>query len=66
MFLDPPFDSDLLQPALETLSAGPLLAAQSRVYVEYPPGYALPAATSGWRLHREGRSPHTAYALFLT
>lgn len=65
VFLDPPFDSNLLDAALTQLQQPGVLAPGARIYVEFPP-QREPAAPSGWHLHRQGRSPHTRYALFRT
>ena len=51
VFVDPPFDAGLLQPAL--VAAWPLLRAGGWVYLEAPQAFA-PAP--GWILHRHARA----------
>ena len=51
VFIDPPFDAELVAPALAL--AQRLVVAQGFVYVEA--GHAV-AAPAGMRLHREGRA----------
>ncbi|MDH5538110.1 MAG: 16S rRNA (guanine(966)-N(2))-methyltransferase RsmD [Rhizobacter sp.] len=58
IFLDPPFDSTLLAPALA--AALPLVVPRGFVYVEggQPLGLcalALPALDEGWAVHRQGK-----------
>ena len=60
-FVDPPFGSGLLQPALDGVV--PLMAPGGWIYVEAPPDTVarLPAP---WHPHREGRTRDTRYALY--
>jgi 16S rRNA (guanine966-N2)-methyltransferase len=62
VFLDPPFDSDLLAPALAVIDARGLLAAGGRVYVEAPAGQAI-ALPAGWELLRERRAGQVRFGL---
>lgn len=62
VFLDPPFDGELLAPALERLAAG-WLAPGALVYVETPAGDA-PPVPEGWQLQRERRAGHVALRLY--
>lgn len=62
VFLDPPFDSNLLDPALAELVAGPLLSASALVYVETP-GRQPPPCPAGWRNHKNGKAGDTQFAL---
>ncbi len=64
VFLDPPFDADLLDSTLARLQTGAFLAGDARVYAEYPAGRPAPAPPPGWQAHRTGRSPHTGYVLY--
>lgn len=66
VFLDPPFDSDLIAAATGKLQSGGWLAEGARIYVEYPAGAETPAVPAGWRAHREGRSARTRYVLYLS
>ena len=63
VFLDPPFDAGLWEPAAALL--GPWLAPGARVYVESPAGRA-PALPPGWHRHRAGATRDVEYALFRT
>lgn len=60
VFLDPPFDAGLLQPALERLP--PLLKPDARVYLETREGqpFSLPSA---YTLLREKKAGQVSYAL---
>lgn len=62
VFLDPPFDSDLLARALSALTSPGLLAADARVYVEYPAA-SPPLFPAGWELLRQRRAGDVGYAL---
>lgn len=59
-FVDPPFASGLLQPALAALL--PRMAPDGWIYTEGPPE-ATPRLPPQYRLHREGRTRDTRYAL---
>lgn len=61
VFLDPPFDAGLWEPAAAAVL--PWLAPGALVYVERPPGPG-PALPAGWQLHREGQTRDVHYALF--
>lgn len=61
VFLDPPFDAGLWQPALEALP--PLLAAGNRVYLEYPSAGTPPALPEGWQLLRRKTAGEVGYCL---
>jgi 16S rRNA (guanine(966)-N(2))-methyltransferase RsmD len=55
VFLDPPFDADLFEPALKR--ALPVLAAEGAVYLEAPQPWGDDRlALLGYRLHRQGRA----------
>jgi 16S rRNA (guanine966-N2)-methyltransferase len=61
VFVDPPFDVALWEPALARLPAW--LSADAWLYLESPAD--KPVATGGdWALHREGRTQQVRYALF--
>ena len=53
VFVDPPFDADLVQPALELLSVPGVLADAALVYVETARSAETPMVISGWEMHRE-------------
>ncbi len=61
VFMDPPFDGTLWEPAAQRL--GPWLAPGAWIYVESP--HNLQASwPSGWRLHREGQTREVRFTLF--
>jgi len=61
VFLDPPFDGTLWEPAAHRLA--PWLAPGAWIYVESP--HKLQASwPAGWRLHREGRTREVRSTLF--
>lgn len=66
VFLDPPFDSDLLQRSIQMLAEQPLLNPGARVYLEFTATGHPPATPQNWQLHRQGQSAHTGYALYCT
>ena len=63
VFLDPPFNRNLLQPACELLEGKGWLAAHAWVYTESeaPSSLGLPG---NWRLHREKKAGKVFYALW--
>ncbi len=63
IFLDPPFDSQLLPTVLEQLARRQLRAPNGFCYVELPRGEALPPLPVGWSLHRSGTAGEVGYHL---
>ena len=67
VFLDPPFDSNLLQASLATLARGAHLAVDARVYVETSArGAALhtpPIDAAAWQSVRSGKAGEVGYHL---
>jgi 16S rRNA (guanine966-N2)-methyltransferase len=63
VFLDPPFDDDLLGRSYALLCAKDWLAPQARVYLEAPAGRALPVLPAGWTLIRDKRAGQVRFAL---
>ena len=64
VFLDPPFNQDLLQPACILLEEHGWLAANAWIYTESedpPSSLGLPG---NWRLHREQQAGQVHYALW--
>jgi 16S rRNA (guanine966-N2)-methyltransferase len=64
VFLDPPFNKNLLQPTCELLENRGWLAKHAWVYTESeaaPSSLGLPA---NWRLHREKQAGKVNYALW--
>lgn len=62
VFLDPPFQSGLLQPALTQLVRGGWLAPEAWVYLECAPG-GMPALPAGWGMLRNARAGQVEYGL---
>jgi 16S rRNA (guanine966-N2)-methyltransferase len=63
VFLDPPFDAEVLPALLERLVTGGWLAAGARVYVECPAALGQPAWPAGLVAHRSGRAGAVGYHL---
>ena len=66
VFIDPPYDLDLLGPALETLASRGLLAPDARIYVEHRVRDGLAPLPEGWRSVRDGRAGEVGYHLLAT
>ncbi|MFP4181794.1 MAG: 16S rRNA (guanine(966)-N(2))-methyltransferase RsmD [Thiohalospira sp.] len=64
-FLDPPFDSGLLEPAMAALEAGGWLTAGAAIHAESPAGGAEPAWPEGWQPHRGHVHGEVRYDLLL-
>ena len=62
VFLDPPYDSDLLAAAAAALDGQ--LAPDARIYVERRARDPLPMLPSGWKELRAGRAGEVGYHLF--
>ena len=62
VFLDPPFDSELLGPCVAALAGG-LLAPGARVYIERGASQALPQLPPGWAVIRDARAGNVRYHL---
>ena len=63
VFLDPPFQSGLLAPALRILYEQQVLAPDGFCYVEMAAASPLPSWPSGWTLHRSGKAGEVGYHL---
>jgi 16S rRNA (guanine966-N2)-methyltransferase len=61
VFVDPPFQSDLLAPALDLLDRG-WIRAGGLVYIEAPAGRSLPLP-AGWTLWRSKQAGQVTYSL---
>jgi len=66
VFLDPPYDSDLLSAAAAALAKSGKLAPDARVYLESRARAVLPALPDGWQSLRDGRAGEVGYHLFAT
>jgi len=64
VFLDPPYDANLLASAAGALAGK--LAADARVYLERRAREPLPALPGGWKELRAGRAGEVGYHLFAT
>jgi 16S rRNA (guanine966-N2)-methyltransferase len=64
VFLDPPYDADLLARAAAQLAGS--LAPDARVYLERRARDPLPALPGGWKELRAGRAGEVGYHLFAT
>ena len=63
VFLDPPFDQDLLGSTCALLSANGWLAARGLIYLEAPASQQLPVLPSDWTLVRDKRAGRVRFAL---
>lgn len=63
VFLDPPFDLDLWQRAVDTLEDSGLLNATAAIYIEARRNGPL-AVPANWRLHKEKQSGQVNYCLY--
>ena len=64
VFLDPPYDAELLGAAAAALVTGGHLAADARVYLERRAREPLSALPTGWRELRAGEAGEVGYHLF--
>jgi 16S rRNA (guanine966-N2)-methyltransferase len=63
VFLDPPFDAEVVPACLARLVSGGWLAPGARVYVEQPAGRGAPAWPAPLVAHRSGRAGEVGYHL---
>jgi 16S rRNA (guanine966-N2)-methyltransferase len=63
IFLDPPFDSGLQEPALTLISRSGALASGGFCYMEVPRRTAPAPLPDGWTLHRSGTAGEVGYHL---
>jgi len=66
VFVDPPYDSELLESSLSVLARPGLLAPDARIYVEHRAREPLPALPPGWSGIRDGRAGEVGYHLLAT
>ena len=64
VFADPPYDSNLLAPALKKLESGAWLCDGAYIYVEHCAREPLPAVPSNWQHWRDGKAGKVAFHLF--
>jgi 16S rRNA (guanine966-N2)-methyltransferase len=65
VFLDPPFQQNLLAPACELLEARAWLAATAHIYLESGVREENPVVPPGWELKREKQAGEVRYQLFV-
>jgi 16S rRNA (guanine966-N2)-methyltransferase len=63
IFLDPPFDAGLTEPALAAIARRNVLAPGGFCYLEQPARQAAPALPAGWQVHRSGKAGEVGYHL---
>jgi 16S rRNA (guanine966-N2)-methyltransferase len=63
VFLDPPFDLGLWQPAIDRLHAQPWLRTGARVYLEMPVRLGYPELPPHWTLVRDKTAGQVRYGL---
>lgn len=64
VFLDPPFESDLLEQSICLLSEGAWLADGAMIYLEQDADKEIVKVPSSWQLHRQGKAGQSAYYLY--
>lgn len=65
VFLDPPFDSDILKSCIAILVDKDLLNEDAMVYVETHSKDELPETPENWKLHRNKKAGGVAYSLYI-
>lgn len=63
VFLDPPFASDLLEPAIRLLHQQQLLSSDACVYIECDARQPLPELSPGWQLTKQKKAGQVSYYL---
>jgi len=63
VFLDPPYDQDLLQPCCELLETGGWLAPVARIYIEQGARQQAVSLPGNWKMERNKRAGDVSYAL---
>jgi 16S rRNA (guanine966-N2)-methyltransferase len=63
IFLDPPFNVDLMRTSCGLLSRNGWLGSEARVYLESPSNRELPPLPAGWELVRDKRAGRVRFAL---
>lgn len=66
VFLDPPFDSNLLAQALPLLVENGWLASDALVYIEEASKKDPEKTPSDWQPHKEGKAGYCRYTLYTT
>lgn len=63
VFLDPPYDAGLHAPVLQALDAGPWLAPEANIYIEYRARATPPALPETWHWHRQSKAGEVGFGL---
>lgn len=63
IFLDPPFDADLLGPCCQALQERPWLGSEAKVYLETPAKIGFPPLPAGWNLVRDRQAGQVRFGL---
>ncbi|MCG6935691.1 MAG: 16S rRNA (guanine(966)-N(2))-methyltransferase RsmD [Proteobacteria bacterium] len=63
VFLDPPYQADLLVPCIEQLEQNDWLTAQAWIYVETPANQDLPGLPTNWSAQHSKRAGQVGYHL---
>jgi len=66
VFLDPPFQSDLLVSCIQALQENDCLADGALVYMVFAAKTDLPILPKSWEIHRQGSTGQSRYALALS
>lgn len=66
VFLDPPFQSDLLVRSLDLLVKHHWLSDNAMIYLELGAKQPIPNIPEGWTLHRQGAAGQSAYYLYIS
>lgn len=64
VFIDPPFNQNLVQPTLDTLFANGWVNHQAWLYIEQEKSLDWPTLPSGWQIYREKTTSQTRFALW--
>lgn len=66
VFIDPPFQQNLLNPSLQWLQEQNVLAKNALIYIEYERGYQKLILPKTWQILKEKNSTNTTYKLIST
>lgn len=66
VFLDPPFQADLLDPVIQLLAAGAVLATGAMVYIEQDARQTPVEVPEHWQLYRQKSAGQSRYSLYQT
>lgn len=64
VFLDPPFDSQLLPQVLPLLLDNGWLSPEALIYVEQASDIKSPIGPKGWEIYKHGKAGYCQYALY--